>query len=195
MIQCDKNGLRRELRGLRVQMNGLQKKDWDTKIFHRARDFIAHTQESCIFLYVSSNIEVDTIQIIHYSLSIGKSVAVPLCKNASGDMDFYFIHSLDDLVSGRFGISEPNPIRCECVTDYSRGICFVPGLGFNEDGKRIGFGKGYYDRFLVRFGGMSVGLCYDNCLHPNIPTDVYDQAVDAVITQSRLILCKKNDCL
>lgn len=136
-----------------------------------------------LFAFVSSPIEVSTVQIIDRALSDGKRLAVPKCTDKSGIMDFYYINSTDCLQEGCFSIMEPNPQKCEKVTDFTDGLCIVPGLCFDLQGYRLGFGKGYYDRFLQNFGGITVGLCYSRCVEKQLPTGNFDRPVDILITE------------
>ena len=74
-----------------------------------------------------------------------------------------------------------------CVPDFSKGLCIVPALSFDFQGYRLGYGKGYYDRFLARFGGSTVGLCYDSCMVRNLPAGRYDQPVHLIVTQRKTL--------
>lgn len=141
--------------------------------------------KSCktLFCFVSSPIEVDTSKILTSALDDGKRLALPRCKNRHGDMDFYYVNDLSSLIKGEFSIYEPNPELCEQVTDFSSGLCIVPGLSFDLQGYRLGFGKGYYDRFLQKFGGVTVGLCYSKCVEHSLPTGSFDKPVDILITE------------
>lgn len=141
--------------------------------------------QSCdtLFAYVSQDIECDTAPMIAQALSLGKRVAVPKCLDGVNEMDFYFIQSIDDLSPGKYGILEPDPDRCERVTDCGgSALCLVPGLSFDLQGYRLGFGKGYYDRFLGRFKGTTVGICYSRCTVSELPRGSFDKAVDILIT-------------
>lgn len=97
-------------------------------------------------------------------------------------MEFYLIKGEEDLEPGMFGVLEPVPERCQKVTDYSGGICIVPGLSFDAGGFRLGYGKGYYDRFLSQFQGVTVGICYSNCTQWKLPHGRYDKPVNLLIT-------------
>lgn len=136
-----------------------------------------------LFAFVSSQIEVDTMSIIRQALNDGKQVAVPKCTDKNGKMEFYYISSLNQLEKGTFGIMEPKKDICEQVTDLESGLCIVPGICFDMFGYRIGFGKGYYDRFLERFGGITVGLCYSKCTEHELPKGNYDKPVDILVTE------------
>lgn len=141
--------------------------------------------KSCdvLFAFASSPIEVDTSLILETTLKDGKKLALPRCRNNFGEMDFYLVTSLSQLEKGAFSIMEPNPEVCEKYEDFSHGLCLVPGLCFDTQGFRLGFGKGYYDRFLQSFSGTSVGLCYSKCIEHTLPSGVFDRPVDAVITE------------
>lgn len=134
-----------------------------------------------VFMFVSSEIEVDTSLIMQKAFDDGKRVAVPKCKDKFGNMDFYYITSVDELEKGYYGISEPSE-NCEIVKDYDNGLCIVPGLCFDMYGFRLGFGKGYYDRFLENFKGTTVGLCYSKCTEHELPKTLHDKPVDILIT-------------
>lgn len=136
-----------------------------------------------LFIFVSSPIECDTRQIIADALQRGKRVAVPRCADRSGKMDFYYIRSFDDLSRGTFGLEEPDPQTCERVTDLSSGFCIVPGLCFDLEGYRVGFGKGYYDRFLDEFGGVTAGICYTKFTEKQLPRGTFDRHTDILVTE------------
>ena len=112
----------------------------------------------------------------------GKRIAVPKCIDKTGLMDFYYIDSTDCLKKGSFSIMEPDEEICEKVTDFSDGLCLVPGLCFDYQGYRLGFGKGYYDRFLEKFGGISVGICYSRCIEKELPKGIFDKNADILVT-------------
>ena len=144
-----------------------------------------------LITYVSLDDEVKTDDIIIHSLKAGKRVAVPFCKDNLGNMDFYLIDSLTQLSIGSFSVREPNIYECERLNSFNDSIAIVPGLIFDKNGYRIGYGKGYYDRFLSKYNGVSVGLCYDELLKDNIPIGEHDKNVDIIITQSIVGKCNR----
>jgi len=75
------------------------------------------------------------------------------------------------------------PEKCRLLTQYNNSVCIVPGLSFDYDGFRLGYGKGYYDRFLSGFDGDSIGLCYGECVCKRLPHGRYDRAVDVLVTE------------
>ncbi len=185
-IRAVKSDLRTRYKLVRQRMDPAQKSRMDEAIQRRFWSLRQYDRCSILFLYVSKPIEVNTLPIIERALRDRKRVAVPRCRTDTVDMDFYFIRSLDDLEPASFGVLEPVPDRCEPVTDFSSGLCIVPGLCFDSQGFRLGYGKGYYDRFLSRYGGATVGLCYSNCTQWRLPHGRYDRPVDLLITDKYL---------
>lgn len=178
-----KINLRARYRQFRERLGEDQKIALDSTIQSRLLALREYAAADTIFTYVSKPIEVDTIALIKAALANHKLVAVPRCVPNTYDMQFYYITSLDDLEKGSFGVLEPMVSQCHPVTDFSRGFCIVPGLSFDAQGYRLGYGKGYYDRFLAEFGGDTVGICYSGCVQWNLPHGYYDRPVDILITE------------
>lgn len=185
MQENAKADLRRQQKKIRRAITAEEKLRKDSRIFERLREILTAGHENTVFTYVSGDMEVDTRQIILYSLKVGKRVAVPRCLDGKGNMRFYYIASLEQLEEGRFGILEPCRL-CREVQDLSSGFCLVPGLRFDRKGYRLGYGGGYYDRFLAGFTGVSIGLCYDEDLMQALPVNSFDQAVDMLVTETAL---------
>lgn len=178
-----KDILRAKYRKLRLMCPSGIKKELDELLAEVFLNLNEYKNCNTLFSFVSSQIEVDTLKIIEIALKDGKKLAVPRCIDKAGQMDFYYITSLDSLEKGAYSIMEPSPEKCEKVMDLSDGVCIVPGLCFDLYGYRLGFGKGYYDRFLQNFGGITVGLCYSRCVEHKLPTSAFDIPVDILITE------------
>ena len=132
-----------------------------------------------LFCYVSFRKEADTHRIIEKALSDGKKVAVP--KVEGKEMHFYRIESLQELSISSCGILEPDRV-CEPVLPKDGDLMAVPGAAFDRKGFRIGYGGGYYDRYLKDFPNVyTIGLAYDFQMMEELPTDTYDLAVKDVI--------------
>lgn len=133
-----------------------------------------------IFCFVSAMPgEPDTGEIIRRALADGKTVCVPRCGK-SGKMDAVEISALSELVAGAYGIPEP-PREYPAEDIDTIDFAVVPGLSFDEDGGRMGRGGGYYDRFLEKFNGFSLGLCPKELKSDEIPRESCDKAVNQVI--------------
>lgn len=138
-----------------------------------------------ILPFVSARGEVGTREFISKCLEAGKTVAVPRCIDGS-NMEFCVIHTFDDLEKGMYGIDEPKEY-CEVIRaeDAENSVLIVPALCFDANGYRLGYGKGYYDRFISRYKGYTVGVCYSEFITDDIPVDGYDRCVDIVITEEQ----------
>lgn len=182
-IRQIKNALRDRSRTYRKELDPEIKQSLDTAIFKKLISLKQYRECSVLLTYVSTAIEVDTVKIILQGLSDGKTVAVPRCIAGKREMEFYVIKSLDDLERGTFGVLEPKVDVCERLEDSHNGFCIVPGLSFDCSGYRIGYGKGYYDRFLAEFDGYKVGLCYKYCVEWKFPHGFFDKKVDLLVTE------------
>ncbi len=176
--------LRKKYRKYRETLPAGKKNVFDASVRHNLLRLREYGENDVIFLYVSKKIEVDTHGIMAQCWKDGKTVAVPRCVEESRDMDFYVIRSENDLERGAFGVMEPRPDRCEKVTDLTGGLCVVPGLCFDAKGFRLGYGKGYYDRFLSRFQGATAGICYAECVQWSLPHGYFDRPVDVLVTEN-----------
>ena len=178
-----KNNLRLRYRQFRERMDPAHKITLDSTMQSRLLALPEYAGADTLFTYVSKPIEVDTLALITAALANRKEVAVPLCVPGTYDMEFYYITSTADLEKGSFGVLEPVPARCRRVPPEKTGLCIVPGLSFDAQGYRLGYGKGYYDRFLAGFKGVTVGICYAGCVQWNLPHGYYDKPVDVLITE------------
>lgn len=132
--------------------------------------------------YISKGNEVDTGCIISCLWSLGKRVYVP--KVYGKDMHFHRISSFDELVCGSYGIMEPEG---DIYDDVRSGVIIIPGVAFDKNLSRIGFGGGYYDRYLAVHDGLfKVALAYDFQVVDEIQAEPTDIRPDVIVTQSRI---------
>lgn len=133
-----------------------------------------------ILIYADYNNEVFTKDIIEESLRLGKKVACPKVLS-EGIMEFFEIKSLDDLIQGYKGILEPEE---KAVFSPDNALVIVPGVAFDAKGYRIGYGKGYYDRYLSRHCDYAtVALAYKCQIIDCVPRQINDRKVDIIITE------------
>lgn len=191
-IRQVKNGLRQRMKAERRNMPPELKSECDRAIQRTFFQSTSYTRSSVVLTYVSTEIEVDTLEIIRTALRDGKRVACPRCMEGTRLMEFYYINSLDDLKPGSFGVLEPEPDPARLYQGALHPICIVPGLAFDRLGYRLGYGKGYYDRFLANYRGWTVGLCYSACIEYKLPHGRYDRAVDRLITEKFLRRCSES---
>ncbi len=185
-IRPIKAGMRDHYKALRRALPPRQKARMDAAIARRVASLWQYRQQEWLLTYVSTPIEVDTTAIIRRALADGKKVAVPRCVPNTRLMEFYRIESLDELAPGTFGVLEPYPDPARRLTDTGKGLCLVPALCYDWKGFRLGYGKGYYDRFLAGFGGHMVGICYSNCIRRSLPHGRFDRPVELLVTDRYL---------
>jgi len=143
----------------------------------------AYQNAQCVICYIDAKGEVKTGELIEHAWKHGKQVAVP--KVHGNDMKFYYISSYEQLESGTFGIPEPK-ISCPeltCIPENS--VVIMPGVAFDMNGNRIGYGKGYYDRyFAVQTNLYKIALAFSMQIVPEIISDSFDIRADYVITEN-----------
>ncbi|MCL2697374.1 MAG: 5-formyltetrahydrofolate cyclo-ligase [Oscillospiraceae bacterium] len=132
-----------------------------------------------LLTYISTESEIDTRALINACFKQGKQVAVP--KTDIREIVFHEIKSLSETVKGKFGIREPLK-TCKIAQISSNTLCIVPALACNERGFRLGYGRGYYDRFLSGYSGKSAVLCYNENIF-EIPVEPHDRASGMIITE------------
>ena len=185
-IRPIKSELRQKYRSLRQSMLQEIKKQKDEAISKQVSRLWQYQRNSILLIYVSTAIEVDTIGIIRQAWADGKRVAVPRCVPDTRNMEFYYIDSLEDLSPGMFGVLEPTPNRDRLYEEKDAGLCIVPAFSYDWRAFRLGYGKGYYDRFLSRFEGNMVGICYSDCVQRTLPHGRYDRPVELLVTEHYL---------
>ncbi len=186
MADLTKDAVRWWLRRILGALPEAEKKEMDDALFGLVIAQPEYRQADTLLCYCSTPTEPDTRRLIRHAINGGKQVALPRCTEQKGEMVFYRITSLDDLQTGRYSLLEPDPARCELLSEIPEdALCIVPGLGFDPAGYRIGQGGGYYDRFLSGYTGVSAGLCYEACLLPRLPHEPHDRRVDVLLTEKR----------
>ncbi len=173
--------------GIRAGIDKKSKSDYEKSITSRLINSENYKSCDTVLIYVSFSDEPDTSNLIKYSLQNGKSVAVPVWKN--GVMNFYFIKSEENLTENIGRIKTVDINESEKCESFGNCVCIVPALSFDMQGNRLGFGGGYYDRFLAEHKEIfSIGLCFERCLCSNaLPAEPHDIKVNAVITENRTI--------
>lgn len=181
-----KQRMRSEIKEWRRSMSPEQKAAYDAKILDRILALREFQACKTVLTYVSLPIEVDTKDLIAQSWAMGKRVVVPRCVENSRKMQFYYIDSFDQLKSQSFGVLEPIPEQCELFEDDRDSICIVPALAYDKRGFRLGYGAGYYDRFLSHYHGAKIGIVYTKNLKKRLYSGRYDVPVDLIVTEKRL---------
>lgn len=145
------------------------------KVLSRHPNLLA--SEHILFYHPTQN-EVDLLPLGEDLIKKGKTIYFPVTEQDK--LMFYSVTDLEAFKMGYFGIMEPTE-RKKTFT-HSRGVALVPGVAFTKDGRRIGFGKGYYDRFLAKHTLLyKIGICYENQIADEIEVEPWDVNMDEVI--------------
>lgn len=192
-IRPIKKQMRADAKSRRASMEAALKEAYDKKICNKLLNLWAVRECGTFLCYVSTPIEVDTLAFINALLSAGKRVAVPKCVDGRPEMNFYYIDSLEDLSSGTFGVLEPEATPERLLRETEGTICIVPAFMFDKNGFRLGYGKGYYDRYLSRYKGITIGICYDENIKDELFHGKYDRAVDFVLSEKRILTIDKKE--
>ena len=180
-----KPDLRKRAESIRNGISVKEKERLDREILEHLQSWKTYRSSTHLFCYVSFRSEVDTIPIIETSLRMGKTVAVPRINMDTGEMKALVIENTGpSLEPGAYGILEPAE---GCVElDYRKlDLIIAPGLAFTSRGERLGYGGGFYDRFMERhIHATACALSYDCLMLDQIPVKGHDIPVDYVITES-----------
>ncbi|MER2172046.1 MAG: 5-formyltetrahydrofolate cyclo-ligase [Psychrobacillus psychrodurans] len=151
-----------------------------------------------IGLTISAFPEVDTEGIIQALWEMGKTVVVPKCSPKNRTMTFYRIDSYEQLETVYMKLREPDPKVTKPIRTDAIELLIVPGIVYNRSGYRIGYGGGYYDRFLSTYDGVTMSLAFNIQVVDEIVREPYDLPVDFIVTESATIACgeyrKKDEC-
>jgi len=161
-------------------------------VVERFLEWEAVGKAGCVMTYLSFNAEVETFPLARRMFALGKSVAIPYIHQGAINLIPAAISNLDhDLQMGPMGILEPRPDRLHPLDPKVIDVHVVPGIVFDEMGFRIGYGKGYYDRFLLLRSPHSlvVGAAFDIQICERVPQELWDIPMDFLVTESQLIDC------
>lgn len=188
----DKKTIRNDMRQHLKQMD-------EETYFHRSRLILQRLlQEPSIIkgktiaVTISGFPEVETREMIKALWGLKKIIAVPKCEPKTREMDFYMITNFEQLETVYLNIEEPKVIETTYISKGEIDVMIVPGVVFNEIGYRVGFGGGYYDRYLSAFSGEKLSIAFDEQIADVIPTEAHDIPVNIILTDKRRIHCTAN---
>lgn len=153
---------------------------WESELYQNA---------NTMFCYIGTDREIDTRALLLRALADGKTLALPLCVG-KGIMEARQIRSLDDLVSGKFGIPAPGA-DCPIVEPEAFDLVIVPCSTGNARGQRLGYGGGFYDRYLGKTNCPRMLLCREKLVKQDIPVEEHDLIMDYIATEQGVIACSK----
>ena len=189
-VSLEKQRLREERLAAREVLSEQERSVLDDRITQKLLATSEYAEATTVLTYVSVSSEVSTRMFIECALRDGKTVAVPRCMPGRR-LEFVAITSLDQLIAAPFGLLEP-PKELPALTEeqMDASICIVPALLVDAKGYRLGYGAGFYDRFLSTYPGKKICLAYQQSLsRTTLPHTAFDIGVDLVITESEVLTC------
>jgi len=186
-----KDRIRKELIDLRKNLskNDVLKKS--NKIKNRLFKMKEFKLASTILFYVSYDNEVYTHEMIKDCITNKKNVVVPVTDKKNKLLILSKLESWDDLCLGAYNIFEPKKEKIKEISIDKLDLIIAPGVGFDQQGHRIGHGKGYYDNLLKNSKAPTIGLAFEFQIIKNIPIEKHDIPMDEIVTEKRIIVCKK----
>ena len=181
-----KSELRKEMKAKRAELasDGYRTTAGET-IAHKILELDEFLAADTVLTFYPVGNEIDVLPIFEAAKSLGKAVAFP-CSLEGGKLLFREINDLSEMKGIAHNIPEPTD-QSVAVSDFKSSVCITPALAFDTDGYRIGYGGGYYDRFLSSYIGTSIGVAYDEMICDSLPRDEYDLTVDIIITERRIL--------
>lgn len=188
---------KRELRGIfkekRKSMRESEKAILDKEICDNILKSVSYKYADVLLVFSPTEKEVNIKEVIKKAWTDGKKTVFPKCES-KGIMNFYVVETDEDLKKGSYGIYEPDTEKCKPfeAENAKHPLCITPCLCASTDGKRLGYGGGYYDRFLSKFCGISMSVVYGEFLCDDIPFDKrYDKKTDIVVTEKGVYVVEK----
>ena len=174
----DKKELRAQIRALKRAMTEEQIVEASARLGELFAASAQYKEAKTIYGYLPYNQEVRTVPMLEQALRDGKRVAVPKCYG--NEMRFIYMDDLSKVAPGYADI--PEPIADEPVADDKTALVLMPGMAFTKNGDRMGYGGGFYDKFLAAEPEHpTVALCYAFQMVESLPTEEYDIPVDCVL--------------
>ncbi|MCI8613431.1 MAG: 5-formyltetrahydrofolate cyclo-ligase [Clostridia bacterium] len=185
-MSVTKNELRKEMKNRRNSIANRVRKN--RLIFQRLKQLLLHFNVDSIFIYVSFGTETDTHEIIRQFIKSGKSVCIPYTD--SGTMSVKTLHALPE----NFAADKQGNIECAAYlpdAEFKCDCAIVPMLAFNDGLYRLGYGGGYYDRFLRDFEGIKIGIAFDEQYNNDFTEEETDVGLDIIVSPERIFQRKE----
>lgn len=186
----EKNIIRKEMKD---KLSALSKPLYEHYSYKIASTLYNHEDwmnAKVIGITISKEPEVDTYQIIRRAWETGKEIVVPKCHPTEKALTFHKISEFSQLESVFYGLFEPIIEQTMEVRPENIDLLIVPGLAYTKEGFRLGFGGGYYDRFLTHFKGKTMSLSFHFQVIPQFSIEMHDIPVSKIITNSEVINTK-----
>ena len=187
-----KQELRTILRERRKGFTEEQKRANDRAIAEGIARSEVFKNASTLLLYAPMEGEINLLPLARIAQKQGKTIAFPRCDTKTNTMAFYVLEEGVRMTHGAYNSPEPPADAPLCVPD-AHTLCILPGLSFDLEGNRLGYGKGYYDRYISTFPGVTMGAVYASMLVRSVPTEAHDVPVRWICTERGMRDTQKND--
>ncbi|MBE6598809.1 MAG: 5-formyltetrahydrofolate cyclo-ligase [Ruminococcaceae bacterium] len=192
MIKKQKDDIREVYKQRRLEMSVEERQRRDEAVCRAAESLVSFRYAEFVLLYAATQGEIDVYSLAQIALDKGKTVLFPRCDKKTHTMKYHAVKSLDELVEDSYGIPEPpesNPVY-DAEKEVGSAVCFVPGLVYDKAGYRLGYGKGFYDRYLSSFSGCTIGVVYSDYILNEVPRGRFDVSVDILLTEKGVKVTK-----
>ena len=181
-VSVQKAALRKHLLEKRDAISDEFRNISSSKIYQNLKQVDSYINSHNIACYFSIGSEIDTYDIMLGILEQGKNMLLP--KIVDNNLEFYVVPNLEKLEKGTFDIMEP---KDSCKKAENIDCILVPTIGISKSGDRLGYGRGYYDKFLSSTGAVKISLTYSKQIVKSIPNESHDIKIDLIITEDEII--------
>lgn len=186
-----KASMRAELEVRRRAISPEEKRELDDAICRRLSSLISIRYASEILSFSPRPEEVGIGQFNRQMAESKKDFYLPRCVPGTAEMNFRLVKSLDELEKGAFSIMEPPESALAWKNEPGKNaVCIIPAIAYDPDGYRLGYGKGYYDRYLSSKDVLKIGVAYTQFLVDQVPRGRYDLSVDIIVTEKSVLTVK-----
>lgn len=184
MRKTNKKELRSKILTIRNNLDKDIKQKYDKIIFKKLRERSEYINSKNIFIYLGYGSEIDTISLVKDMFLDGKNVCIPKTNIEDRTMEAVIIRDLDNLEEDKYGILEPKS-NYDVIDKQDIDLVVMPGVAFDNDGGRLGYGGGYYDKFLMDCSEdkYKIALAYDFQVIESVPKEEHDILVNCIITE------------
>ncbi|MEG0013392.1 MAG: 5-formyltetrahydrofolate cyclo-ligase [Cellulosilyticaceae bacterium] len=185
-----KNQIRGQIKSQRLALASHEIDEASEVISHKLVTLERFKASSIIFLYAAKKEEVQTKYIFNLAKKMNKQIAFPKVCNKTKTISFYLVDSLDELVThtyGRIVLDEPDPSRHLAIIPTNETVMIAPGLVFDYNKNRIGYGGGFYDKYLDKYPVYVIGVCFALQIVETFESEPFDKPVDLIVSEKEII--------
>jgi 5-formyltetrahydrofolate cyclo-ligase len=185
-LNNEKQKVRKMIKTSLEQLSEEKRVEYTQQISAQLFDLVEWKQAKVIGITIAIPPEIPTLHMVEQAWREGKEVVIPKCHPKNKTMQFKKITSFEQLESVYSGLLEPVESTVEIAADRI-DLLIVPGLAFTKEGYRLGFGGGYYDRFLSTYNGSTIALAYEYQLVEELPVELHDIPVQQIVTNNKVL--------